>query len=268
MHLIPAFLMFICEVVFQLQDSELKRNFITGFLTDPLQSAFTPLFILAILHLSFYLILLMTNMLPFWANREIHKEARIIIIRLFFSIAEVAVFSLGIFLTNSLLMLLGGSISATIQISILITQDYYPSFFFAFRKEMRKKSYERSILHGLNTELVKNRLEELMSDEQVYKDMDLNLHTLAEKMSISSHQLSEFLNDQMHVNFRKCVNGYRVRAAERLLINNPSMSISAICYEVGFNSKSTFYAFFKEQTGLTPQSYRLDDTASLKITKQ
>jgi len=34
------------------------------------------------------------------------------------------------------------------------------------------------------------------------------------------------------------------------------MSVSTICYEVGFNSKSTFNTVFKEATGKTPQEFR------------
>jgi AraC-like DNA-binding protein len=209
----------------------------------------------------------MKDMLPFWSNREIYKEARIIVIRIFFAMASMVTFTAGFFCTNSLIMLIGGSISATIQISILITQDYYPAFFFAIRKEMRRKRYEHSLLNCLNTGLIKQRLEELMDDEQVYKDMELNLNTLAQKLSISSHQLSQFLNDQLQVNFRNYVNGYRIRAAERMLKENPSMNISAICYEVGFNSKSTFYTLFKEQTGKTPLAYRDDMAATKKAGK-
>jgi len=261
LHLTPAMLMFIMEIGFQFQDTAIKSDYIERFLTYPLHSSFTPIFFLVVLHIGLYLVLLMKDMLPFWSNREIYKQARIIVIRMFFAIAAVATFTAGIFFSNSLTILIGGSISATIQISILITQDYFPSFFFAIQKEMRKKRYEHSLLQGLNTDTLKRRLEELMGDEEVYKDMDLNLHTLAGKLSISSHQLSQFLNDQLHVSFRNYVNGYRLRAAERLLKESPGLGISAVCYEAGFNSKSRFYALFKEITGKTPQEYR-DDIAS------
>ena len=73
---------------------------------------------------------------------------------------------------------------------------------------------------------------------------------------MTPHQLSQFLNEQMKANFRNYVNGYRVREARRLLAHNGKTSISSICYEVGFNSKSTFYTVFKEVTGKTPREIR------------
>ncbi len=256
LHLVPAALMLIAEIAFYSQGNEQKRLFISGFLTQPLESSFAPIFIFLVLHIFLYHSALLKDMLPFWNNTKIHKEARIVIIRLFLAMATLAVFSTGIFLTNSLIMLAGLSISATVQISIPITQDYYPSFFFAIKKEVSKKRYERSRLQGLDTELIKRRLDDLMKDEEIYKDAELTLHTLAEKLSISPHQLSQFLNDQLQLNFCNYVNGYRVRAARQLLETNPGLSITTICYEVGFNAKSVFYTSFNRDIGLTPQAYR------------
>lgn len=263
LHFLPATFMLLAEIVFQIQDVELKKIFITGFLMDPIHSPFALVFIFIALHMTIYIILLVKDMLPFWSNDEIYREARTIIVRLIMAIVAVVTFSFGVFLKNSLIMLIGGCIFSTEMISILITQDYYPSFFFAIKKEMRRKRYEHSLLQGLNTKLIEKRLADLMKDEQLYMDMDLNLRSLAERLSISPHQLSQFLNEHLKSNFRTYINDYRVKAAELLLKENRKMSITTICYEVGFKSKAVFYSSFKDRLGLAPQEYRNIIAASL-----
>jgi AraC-like DNA-binding protein len=51
------------------------------------------------------------------------------------------------------------------------------------------------------------------------------------------------------------VNHYRIEKAKSLLLQS-DQQVSRICYDVGFNSKSTFYAAFKKVTGVTPGAFR------------
>jgi len=255
-HFLPAIAVFIGEIIFQLQDPALKLDLLRVFLINPTQSPLVCLLIAAIASNVSYEFAVIKSIFEFWTNQEIKREVRIIGIRLGASVLSLALFTVGMLLANPVLILLGGTVHTGIIVSMFITQDYYPKFFFALRKEIRRKYYEHSLLQGLNTDIIRNRLEEMMNDEQIYKDMDLNLQTLAGKLSMTPHQLSQFLNEQMKANFRNYVNGYRVREARRLLAHNGKMSISSICYEVGFNSKSTFYTVFKEVTGKTPREIR------------
>jgi AraC-like DNA-binding protein len=255
-HFLPAMLIFIGEIVFQSQDTAFKQDVLRVFLTQPLQSPLAAIFAAAIIFNAAYECLVMKGVIVFWSNPEIKKEVRIISIRVVASFLALSLFAAGIFLADSILLLLGGTVHAGIMVSILITQDYYPQFFFALKREIRRKRYERSLLLGLNTRVISNRLEELMNDEQLYRDMELNLQTLADRLSITPHQLSQFLNDQVNSNFRNYINGFRVKEARRLLEHNSDMSVSTICYEVGFNSKSTFNTVFKEATGKTPREFR------------
>ena len=255
-HFLPAMLIFIGEIVFQLQNTAFKQDVLRILLTQPLQSPLAAIFAVAIIFNAAYEFLVMKGVIIFWRNPEIKKEVRIISIRVIGSFLALSLFAAGIFLADSILLLLGGAIHTAIMVSILITQDYYPQFFFALKREIRRKRYERSLLLGLNTGVIGSRLAELMNDEQLYRDMELNLQTLAGRLSITPHQLSQFLNDQVNSNFRNYINGFRVKEARRLLEYNRKMGISAICYEVGFNSKTTFNTVFKEATGKTPREFR------------
>jgi len=91
----------------------------------------------------------------------------------------------------------------------------------------------RFIIARLNTDIIRNRLEEMMNDEQIYKDMDLIYSFGGQASPITQHSLSQSstTNDGQ---FRNYVNGYRVREARRLCHNGKWHFI--ICYEVGFNS--------------------------------
>lgn len=100
------------------------------------------------------------------------------------------------------------------------------------------------------------QLEQLMTAQQLFKNPNLKLQDLAEAMNLSTHQVSQFLNEHIGKNFTQFVNEYRINEACTLLETNTLLSIEGIGDEVGFNSKSTFFAAFKKIKGLTPAGYQ------------
>ncbi|MCP4138266.1 MAG: AraC family transcriptional regulator [bacterium] len=141
-------------------------------------------------------------------------------------------------------------------ISIYIVGQIYPEFLHWFRKKIKKKRYERSLIEGLNLETLRTRLTELMEEEKLFYDEDLTLQKLAEHLSISSHQLSEFLNNQLKINFSTYINRFRVEEAKKILLLEPDRSILSTAFAVGFNTKSVFYDAFSKFTGMSPVKYR------------
>lgn len=89
----------------------------------------------------------------------------------------------------------------------------------------------------------------------LFQQNDLSLSRLAEAAGLNVHLASKAINECSGGNFYDWVNLYRVDKAKSLLLDSDAQ-ISRICYDVGFNSKSTFYAAFKKVTGLTPGAYR------------
>ncbi|MBL7757174.1 MAG: AraC family transcriptional regulator, partial [Chitinophagaceae bacterium] len=63
--------------------------------------------------------------------------------------------------------------------------------------------------------------------------------------------------------FTLFVNEYRIDAACRMLSQPTNFTIEAVGDEVGFNSKSTFFAAFKKIKGLTPNAYIRQTTPDL-----
>jgi len=125
-----------------------------------------------------------------------------------------------------------------------------------------EKVNPRKIDAGVAKELG-DKLEHAMAIEKVFIDADLKLSGLAKTLNVSPHQLSQFLNDNLDNNFTSYVNSYRIEAACTMLINENKLTLEAVGYEVGFNSKSTFFTAFKKHTGLTPLSYQQQALRSL-----
>lgn len=120
-------------------------------------------------------------------------------------------------------------------------------------------TYSKSKLGGVNVNAARQRLEDLMVFEKCYKDDSLSLSDMAEKMELSTHQLSELVNTQYGYGFPKLVRQHRVRAAKGLLLSEPDASILSISMETGFKSQSAFYAAFKEEEGVSPGKYRVEN---------
>ena len=105
--------------------------------------------------------------------------------------------------------------------------------------------------------ILSQRLQNIMNDKSLYKNPNLSLQDLAKEINISSHQLSQFLNNNLGKNFTSFVNEFRINEACQIITINEKLTLESIGYDVGFNSKSTFFAAFKKHTGTTPLNYQL-----------
>ena len=120
-----------------------------------------------------------------------------------------------------------------------------------------KSKYKDSSLEPEAVERCMKQLLYVMDIEKLYKDDSLSLQLLAKKISISSHILSQIINEQLNKNFSDFVNSYRIEASKKMLQEaDEETSILHICYEVGFNSKSAFYRAFKKFAKMTPSQYQ------------
>jgi YesN/AraC family two-component response regulator len=94
-------------------------------------------------------------------------------------------------------------------------------------------------------------------------DPDITLEKLAESLNILPRDLSSLINRHFGINFYEFINRYRIEEAKQMLTsdNYKATTITEIYLEVGFNSKSVFYTFFKKLEGITPSQYRQVDQA-------
>ncbi len=146
-----------------------------------------------------------------------------------------------------------------ISVCVIITNLMgvrYPDFLQMLSMRVKRGIYSRSLLRGLDVDKVMRKLENLMTENNIYRDDSINLSDTAASLDITHHQLSQLLNERLSMNFNTYINSYRIEDAKKLLIANPDRTVLTIAYEVGFNSKSSFYESFTKITGITPNEYR------------
>ncbi|MEL7119363.1 MAG: helix-turn-helix domain-containing protein [Bacteroidota bacterium] len=96
-----------------------------------------------------------------------------------------------------------------------------------------------------------------MKEEKWFQNPSLSLRELAENVNTSSNKLSWLLNERIGQNFNEYINSLRLENFKKIALNpaNSHLTLLALAYESGFNSKSVFNAFFKRIEGMTPKAW-------------
>ena len=125
-------------------------------------------------------------------------------------------------------------------------------------KDIVSGQYEKSALKEEQVPALKTDTIRLMENQKLYLDPGLSIKSVATKLKVSTHVLSELLNKYFNQNFHDFVNEYRIEEAKTRLkdYKYQNYTVLAIGLDVGFNSKSTFNSVFKKHTGITPSEYR------------
>jgi len=118
------------------------------------------------------------------------------------------------------------------------------------------KKYGNRAIHDLEAKTVLDRLEVVMADKALFKKDDIKLRDLALELGISTHYLSQLLNDNLGKSFARYLNELRTEEAKKLIRTSDHFTLEAIGQEAGFSSRSTFYAVFKKITGMTPAQFK------------
>ena len=122
------------------------------------------------------------------------------------------------------------------------------------------KKYESKPSGIENINELSTELEKIMREKKPYLNPRLTLSELAEISGINSHLLSRIINEKHQRNFFTYINSYRIDEFKKIVERqeNKNLTLLAIAYEAGFNSKTTFNTAFKKLTNQTPKEfYRL-----------
>ncbi len=254
----PAAIALVCEIIFQFLPLDLKRQFLSRLINAPLHHWFTVVLATGAVFAFVYFLIMLRLGLSVLRSENIRTQVLIMLAAFISTLVSILLLSAGFLLGSDPMLLMGGTIITLINISMFLSNMRYPNFYRIIENEIKKNKYERSLLRGLDTEVVYDRLTYLMGVEKIYTDFDLSLEGLAQMLSITPHQLSQFMNERLGTNFRNYVNSYRIEEAKKILVSESDKNILTICYDVGFNSKSTFNHCFKKYTNRTPSEFRLE----------
>lgn len=123
-------------------------------------------------------------------------------------------------------------------------------------KEVTEK-YAGSGLNKEEVEIYYSQLLILLENEKLHLNPELVLQDLAEKLQVSTKNLSQVINQRSGKNFFDFINSYRCEEVKSIMAKaDPKMTILEIMYQAGFNSKSSFNKEFKKLNGVTPTEFR------------
>jgi len=135
-------------------------------------------------------------------------------------------------------------------------------FFFMFKKNRETifkdipQKYAAKKIEDEEAISILEKLKEVMQQRELYKNSNIKLNDVAKELSISTHRLSQLLNDNLGKSFAQYINEYRIAEAKTLISKKIEYTLEAIGYEAGFSSRSAFYSTFKKLTGITPAAFR------------
>jgi len=255
-QILPAALVFVGETWFYFVNQPQSQAVMRDIFSHPAQhaAAYVALFGVIVALVQYGMLLrLETGFIASQQTREPVLISSVIVVMYMLNMILIAC---GFFFVNRAVMNLGILLMGVAGIVYLLFENRYPDFYQLVAREQKQERYKRSLIQGLSRDKIIARLRELMEEEKIYRQFDLKLDEVAAMLFITPHQLSEFINDLMGMNFSTYVNHYRVEEAKSLLVDQPEESTLAIGFQVGFGSKQSFNMIFKQQTGMTPSGYR------------
>ena len=127
----------------------------------------------------------------------------------------------------------------------------------AIDKEKQTKKYKKSGLSDDRVNEIYSCLNELMIKDSYFKDEELTLVQLSEKLKVHPNHISQVINEREGKNFYSYINTLRVEEFIRLakLPENKKYTVISLAHDCGFSAKSTFNKHFKLVTGKTPTQF-------------
>lgn len=189
-------------------------------------------------------------------NYETVKELGLLLVFVVIFFGVIILMLVAHILHNQDLVYVAKFLSAATFISYSFYSFRYPEYAQKIVRKTTHLRYKNTQVRGLNKDEVLARLSYLMEKEKIFCDLELTLSSLSSQLMLTSHQLSEIMNDSLHMNFSSFLNHHRIEEAKRLLINDPDNTILEIAFEVGYNSKTSFNNNFRHLSGMTPSEFR------------
>ncbi len=106
------------------------------------------------------------------------------------------------------------------------------------------------------------QISKLIVADKLYIEPNVSLSSISKLISKSTQKTSEVINQYAKQNFNDFINYYRIQDAKKMLVGDDSKNhtISAIAFDSGFSSLSSFNSAFKKFEGTTPSLYRKNNS--------
>lgn len=124
------------------------------------------------------------------------------------------------------------------------------------KKSEEIESPRKTVLSDAELAKLKNKLENLMTEEKLYREPNLTLTDLSRKLGVNSAVLSFAINTGFGKNFNDFVNEFRINEVKEKLKAADDATLLGIAFDCGFNSKATFNRAFKKFTGASPKEFQ------------
>lgn len=118
-----------------------------------------------------------------------------------------------------------------------------------------QKADEQVTNQPIISELQK-RIEQLMEEEQLFRQPNLKIVDLVQKLGTNRSYIYQAINREMGLSFAEYINRMRIEYASQLILQHPDMPVSTIGEQAGFNSSTSFYRNFKQYKGMGPKEYQ------------
>jgi AraC-like DNA-binding protein len=120
-----------------------------------------------------------------------------------------------------------------------------------------KKKYAKSGLTVAMAEEYHSKLRQAMQKRKLFTYNELTLSTLADELGILPNHLSQIINEREGKTFYDYVNELRIEEFKRrvALPENSNLTLLAVAFDCGFNSKSSFNRCFKKVMNCSPSEY-------------
>ncbi len=126
-----------------------------------------------------------------------------------------------------------------------------------FDLPQKPEKYKGSRIPKSQSDAIIAELKRHMEENKPYLNSELKLADLANDINYHVNEISQVLNQDLNQSFSDFVNKYRVEEVKRRMEDKAyeKFTFVAIAQQCGFNSKTSFYRIFKNETGKTPADY-------------
>lgn len=165
-----------------------------------------------------------------------------------------------------LLAIFGFSLLSSAMQQSFTTLLSLPVFYLSYKEMNRKQDfdippkaqYKTTPLSVQKRKTYLSRIEDLLINQESFKNPELKLQTVAKQLDIPSKYISQTINSELGMSFSDYVNHLRVEDVKINLLDasKKNLTIAAIAQESGFRSLSNFNQIFKKKVGLTPKQFQ------------